>query len=103
MKIRILAPARYDLVDGYWFYEGRESGLGGYFIRSIFADIDSLQTYAGIHAKHLGKNRMVASKFPYSIFYIVEQSEICIYAVLDDRRDPEWIIARISLFCLPKT
>ncbi len=96
MKIRILPPARFDLIDGYWFYEERESGLGGYFIGSIFADIESLQTYAGIHAKHLGKNRMVASKFPYSIFYLVEQSEIRVHAVLGDRRNPDWIRDRLN-------
>ena len=96
MKILILPPARFDLIDGYWFYEEQESDLGGYFIRSIFADIESLQIYAGIHAKHLGKNRMVASKFPHSIFYLVEQSEIRIYAVLDDRRNPDWIRERLN-------
>ncbi|MBC7899694.1 MAG: type II toxin-antitoxin system RelE/ParE family toxin [Saprospiraceae bacterium] len=96
MKIRILTPAQYDLVDSYWFYENRESGLGSYFIRSIYGDIESLQIYAGIHAKHLGKNRMIASTFPCSIFYLVEENEIRIYAVLDYRRDPDWMSKRLK-------
>ncbi len=49
MKIEILPPARFDLIDGYWFYEEQETGLGDYFIESIFADIGSLRVYAGIH------------------------------------------------------
>lgn len=35
MKIEILPPARFDLIDGYWFYEEQETGLGGYFLESI--------------------------------------------------------------------
>lgn len=68
MKIEILPPARFDLIDGYWFYEEQETGLGDYFIESIFADIESLRVYAGIHSKLYGKYRMVASRFPLSIF-----------------------------------
>lgn len=96
MKIKILPPARVDLIDGYWFYEEREVGLGDYFIDSILADIDSLVVYAGIHATHFGRYRMIASKFPYSIFYLVDSNQIQIHAVLDNRRDPEWISDRLS-------
>lgn len=96
MKITILPPARVDLIDGYWFYEEREVGLGDYFIDSILADIDSLVSYAGIHARHFGRYRMIASKFPYSIFYLVDSNQIQIHAVLDNRRDPEWVSNRFS-------
>ena len=96
MKIVVLRPARYDLIEGYWFYEEQKAELFNYFIRSISADIESLSAYAGVHAKCFGKHRMVASKFPYSIFYLIEGSEIRIYAVLDNRRDPEWISERLG-------
>lgn len=96
MKIQILPPARYDLIDEYWFYEERETGLGDYFITSILADIDSLVILAGIHAMFLGKHRMIASKFPCSIFYLVVSGEIQIHAIMDNRRNPEWISARLN-------
>jgi hypothetical protein len=54
MKIQILDEAEQDLVDGFRFYEAQDEGLGDYFLNSIFSDIDSLQLYAGIHARHLG-------------------------------------------------
>lgn len=95
MKIRILLSARFDLIDGYSFYEERETGLGDHFIESIFADIDSLVIYAGIHAFHLGKHRMIASNFPHSIFYLIEATEIQIHAILDNRRNPKWIRERL--------
>jgi hypothetical protein len=39
---------------------------------------------------------MVASQFPYSIFYLVEDDEIRVYAVIDTRRDPAWISERLD-------
>lgn len=96
MKIRILRPARFDLIDGYWFYEKLESGLGDQFIESISEDIDDLLIYAGIHSVHFGKYRKIASRFPYSIFYAIERNEILVYAVLDNRRDPAWLSERLN-------
>jgi hypothetical protein len=42
MKIRILASASRDLMDGYRFYEMQSAGVGAYFLDSLFSDIDSL-------------------------------------------------------------
>ena len=51
MKIRIFDSAKLDLADGYFFYEEQESGIGQYFLDSLYSDIDSLALYAGIHPK----------------------------------------------------
>ena len=52
MKIEILQSAQKDLTDGALFYENLESGLGAYFLDSLFSDIDSLIIYAGLHQTH---------------------------------------------------
>jgi plasmid stabilization system protein ParE len=96
MKIRILPSARRDLEDGYEFYEFNESGLGNYFLHSLIAEIESLQVFAGIHSVVYGKHRSLAKRFPYSIYYLIEDNEILIYAVLDNRRDPAWTSRRIN-------
>ena len=69
MKIGILPEAKADLNEGYWFYENQAVGLGEYFLTSIASDIRSLQLFGGIHVKYEDKFRMLASRFPYSIFY----------------------------------
>ena len=51
MKIRILDLAEQDLVEGFRFYEAQETGLGSYFLTNIYADIESLRLYAGVHEK----------------------------------------------------
>lgn len=96
MEIKILPAAESDLDDGYWFYESLADGLGEYFFSSITSDIRSLRIFAGVHQVIKEKYRMVASRFPYSIFYKIEKSEIRVYAVIDNRRDPFWIIDRLN-------
>lgn len=90
MRIRVLRSARRTISDGIRFYENLESGLGAYFLSSIMADMRSLTVYAGVHPRYDGEYyRMVCKRFPYSIYYRVEGSNVSIYAVLDDRRDPK--------------
>ena len=52
MKIVIQSSALADLADGFDFYERNEPGLGSYFLDSLYADIDLLKFYAGIHMIH---------------------------------------------------
>lgn len=90
-KTKILASASQDLIDGYWFYEKQAKGLGSYFLDSLFSDIDSLAVYAGIHPKHFGKyHRLLSKRFPFAIYYRIENDTALVYAVLDCRRSPAW-------------
>jgi hypothetical protein len=73
MKVRILESARRDLRAGYNFYERQEKGIGEYFLNSLFADIDSLSLYGGIHALKFGFHQMLASRFPYVVYYRLEK------------------------------
>lgn len=96
MKILILDEAEEDLVNGYRFYERQSSGLGDYFLDSLSSDIDSLRFYAGIHVKHLGYYRQLSNRFPFAIYYRVENGLVRIRAVLDCRADPDWIRERLK-------
>ena len=96
MKIQILDEAEQDLVDGFRFYEAQDEGLGDYFLNSIFSDIDSLQLYAGIHARHLGYHRLLSKRFPFAIYYRVVRKIVRIHAVLDCRRNPARIQERLK-------
>jgi len=96
MKIEILPEAQADLDDGYWFYENQDAGLGEYFLTSIVSDIRSLQLFAGIHSMFRDKYRLLANRFPYSVFYSIEDNVVRVYAVTDNRRDPVWISDRLN-------
>ena len=91
MNVTVLRSARRTIADGVRFYERQETGLGAYFLSSIISELRSLQIYGGAHKIYddTSFHRMVCKRFPYSIYYVKESENILIYAVLDDRRDPE--------------
>jgi plasmid stabilization system protein ParE len=91
MKVRVLRPALQDLAVGRRFYDRQEAGVGDYFFDSLFAEIDSLVLYAGIHPVRFGFHRLLAKRFPYAIYYRVIASQAVVFRVLDCRRDPKWI------------
>ena len=83
-----IKEVKYDLDKGELFYESQAFGIGTYFRDSIISDIESLRLYAGIHSKHLGLYRMLAARFPYSIYYEIQGTVAIVIAVLDMRRKP---------------
>lgn len=97
MQLHILASAEQDLLSGYAFYETQQENLGTYFLDSLFADIDSLILYAGIHPIHTGRfHRMLAKRFPFAVYYAVDGEIVTVIAVLDCRQNPASIKARIG-------
>ncbi len=96
MKVRILTSAFNDLAAGREFYDKQGEGLGDYFFDSVFADIDSLSLYGGIHLQISSYHRRLASRFPYAIYYRINSgAEVVVYRVLDCRQDPAKI--RVAL------
>jgi len=61
------------------------------------ADIDSLRIHAGVHQVFFGGyHRMLAKRFPYSVYYRIQDKAILVYAVLDNRRHPDWTRRRLG-------
>jgi plasmid stabilization system protein ParE len=96
VEIRLLETAREDLREGWTFYEKNARGLGDYFLDCIQADVRSLKIYAGIHEMSEGFHRMLAKRFPFAVYYHIENENTDVYAILDCRRDPEWIVKRLD-------
>jgi plasmid stabilization system protein ParE len=91
VKLRILDLAEADLLVGYQFYEGQTSGIGSYFLETLYSDIESLRLYAGIHRQLFGFHRLLSRRFPYAVYYTLAAGEIRVWRVLDCRRNPRWI------------
>ena len=88
MQLRILPSAFGDLERGRAFYAQHGGELGDYFLDSLFADIDSLALYAGIHMMVWGFHRMLARRFPFAIYYKVDGDVCTVWRILDCRRRP---------------
>ncbi len=91
MTVIIRAAALRDLDEAAEFYESQEPGLGADCYAFLEAEIDSLEQFAGIHArKHGFYRQVVRGRFPYfSIFYTMKNKVVEVVAVTDGRRDPD--------------
>ena len=67
-------------------------GVGDYCVRSLIADMEKLTDYHGIHPKHFDCYRMLASRFPFGVYYQIIESAV----ILDLRRDPSWIRSELG-------
>ncbi len=96
MNIKILKSAKEDLIEGYYFYEMQQKGLGTYFLEALFGDIESLRLFAGRHRIHFKKyHRLLSKRFPFAIYYQFNHNEVQIYAILDCRKNSAWIRKRL--------
>ena len=92
MRVKITEPAETDLEQGYLFYEQQQTGLGAYFLDALYADIDSLSFYAGIHLELWGYRRLLSKRFPFAVYYSTDDDDtVLVMAILDCRRNPSWI------------
>jgi plasmid stabilization system protein ParE len=92
ITIRISEDALQDLNEGFWFYESQEAGLGDYFASSLRGDIERLRITAGVQRlAYKDYRRLLSRIFPYAIYYTFSEETAVVWAVVDCRRDPEWI------------
>ncbi|MBC8243984.1 MAG: type II toxin-antitoxin system RelE/ParE family toxin [Verrucomicrobia bacterium] len=92
MKLQILDCARDDLIEGYHFYEAMQVSLGDDFLASLHSDIECLRTSGGIHPQtHRQLHRALSKRFPFAVFYTVDEDVVRVRAVVDCRRNPSWI------------
>jgi hypothetical protein len=97
ITVRISEDALQDLNDGFIFYEAQQPGLGDYFATCLRADIEGLRVGAGIHrVVYRDYHRLLSRVFPFGIFYTMEDEAPVVWAVVDLRRDPEWIRRRLT-------
>ena len=91
-RVRISSDALVDLNEGFLFYEVQAIGLGDYFLSSLRSDIEELKVSAGIRRiVYKTFHRSLSRVFPYGIFYSLDGEVCVIWAIVDLRRDPEFI------------
>ncbi len=95
-ELYVTPLAKNDILESKIFYEERSPGLGDYFVDSIISDLDALTFYGGIHPVHFGYYRMVTKRFPFVIYYEIENDLVVVHAILPTRKDPKALEKRLS-------
>ena len=91
MKYQLIVhpEAETDLLNTFSWYQEQEKDLGLKFLRCVAASISSINRSPKIFpAVYKGIRRTLIRKFPYAIFYILEEHRIIVLAVLHVRRHP---------------
>lgn len=96
MIIQISSDALIDLEEGFAFYQRQSQGLGAYFISCLTSDIEALTYFGGVHQIVNGYHRALSKRFPFCIYYEINDETLIVVAVLDARRDPLWIRQRLG-------
>lgn len=94
--IKLLPAAEQDLIKAQEFYAKQQPELGQYCLDSLFLDLERLKFFAGIHPKIHSYQRMLASSFPFSIYYQLTQSLVIVVAILDNRSNPKKTLSRLA-------
>lgn len=92
--------ARRELFEASAFYEGESQGLGEVFLDAVQHGVGRLESHPRAGRRVLGETRRyLVSRFPYSIFYRMEQDEeeelVFILAIAHDKRRPRYWAKRI--------
>ena len=99
MKLRevfLLKEATVDLEESRLFYDLQEKGVGDYFFDCLISDLECLDFYSGTHSKTFGLYRMFSKRFPFAIYYEIDNDIVEVVAILDMRRDPSLIQRKLG-------
>ena len=95
MNVKVAPEAADDLVRGFEFYERQEPGLGDVFTDSLVSELKALRTLAGVHRAIHGRYRCLSKRFPYAIYYVIQEGTVIVQAILDCRSNPGTIAERL--------
>ena len=85
-----------DVIAGYSWYEEKARGLGEEFLRMFYACANDVTRTPLLYQKVYGEfRRRLLRRFPYAIYFRIEQNEILVVGLFHCARDPRTI--RLSL------
>lgn len=94
-RLLIRPEAEFDLAAAYRWYEDKDAGLGEEFLRTVEAALRGVQKNPQTHQKTYKEiRRALTKRFPYGIFYLIDNDTVSVLGVLHARRDPAVIKAR---------
>jgi len=92
-EIIVRPEAQIEVQEAFDYDEEKSKGLGFKFMRSLDAALQSVKrnplSYQTIYKE---SRRVLLRKFPYVLFYVVEETRVAVIAVFHQRRsDIDWV------------
>jgi len=90
VKINYTDRSKEDVETAFKWYEMQRRGLGSEFLDCIEIALRNIVDFPEMYQIAYSHFRVcVIRRFPFSIFYTVEEEEIVVHSVFDNRQDPE--------------
>jgi plasmid stabilization system protein ParE len=85
----VLPQVEFDLRNGSAWYELQARGLGEEFQRTFYSTLSELQRNPAMFQIVFGDyRRRTMGKFPYAIYYFIEDERIVVASLFHSSRDP---------------
>jgi plasmid stabilization system protein ParE len=83
------ALAEADVEEAFKWYETQRPGLGGAFRHAVDVAVASAEENPEAYAvPHRGTRRVILTKFPYGLYYVVTESNIIVVGRIHAKRHP---------------
>jgi len=89
MTLAFSELAQHELEDARDYYNLQQDNLGERFKQHIKESVDSIKEFPLLYPKvNDVLHRVVVHKFPYSIFYLIDEIRIVIISIAHQHRKP---------------
>ena len=89
VRLIIQPEAERDLAEAFTWYETQRPGLGNELLLSIEASLAAIQrrpeTFPVVHREI---RRALIRRFPYGIFFVIDEASLIVIAIFHAKRDP---------------
>ncbi|OHC05039.1 MAG: hypothetical protein A2Z57_05295 [Planctomycetes bacterium RIFCSPHIGHO2_12_39_6] len=95
--LRFLPEVEEDVITGYAWYESKSHSLGEDFLRMFYAFASEIPSIPLLYPRIYGKfHRRLLRRFPYAIYYLIEDNQIIVFGLFHCARDPRTIRAKLQ-------
>ena len=85
-----------DLIDIYSWYEEKSIGLGEEFLRLFYAQLNEIWRHPVSFMSKGIFRRSLMRRFPYAIYFIIEENIILVLGTFHTSRNPDFIKSSIK-------
>ena len=90
MKLLYTNRSKDDIELAFEWYEKQKRGLGFDFLYCVEDSLKSILSFPEMYEKAYSNfRRCVIRRFPFSVFYTIEEDEIVIHSIFYNRQDPK--------------
>jgi len=96
LQLRFRHEARLDILEARLWYEERGPGLGVEFSRAVDSSVAGILRFPEAYPEvHRDVRKAVLRRFPYSLLFVIDDTDLLVLGCFHHRRDPKsWLDRR---------